>query len=133
MNKLLADHPAVIFGEWLCAKRKEKRIIAREFARRVRLTSAEFAEVEAGVVMWIEESQERLIPLMLGLSTDEEADYQHKLFLAREANGLKFEDIFTRDQLAPTRCCTKDGNPITEQQANKILDAVFTPLIKARV
>jgi hypothetical protein len=124
----LANHAAVLFGEWLKCKRRTVGITARVFAGRVRLSPAEYGEVEFGVVSWIGEAQETLIPLLLNLNDDEQAEFNHKLYLAREARPLSFGDLFTEDQLAPVRCSTTSGAQIDREKRRAILDAVFTPL-----
>jgi hypothetical protein len=128
MSDKEAIHPAKRFGEWLKSKRRERSVVARVFAGRIRLAPAEYAEVEAGIVSWIEERQEVLIPVLLDLSEEEIAEFSHKLFLARGASPLQFKDIFTREQLSPARCCTVDGNQLTVELQEQILNAVFTPL-----
>jgi hypothetical protein len=128
MSVDLVDHPAVQLGDWLKAKRREKGIIARVFAGRIRLSPSKYAEVESGIVKWIGEMQENLIAVLLDFSADQQQEFAHLLFLAREAGPLEFSDIFTKEQLSPTRCCTVDGKQLTPQLAEQILDAVFTPL-----
>ncbi len=128
MNKTLGEHPAVQFGEWLRSKRKEKDIVARVFAGRIQLSPAQYAEVEAGIVHWLNEKQESLVTIMLDLQDDELAEFSHKLFLAKEAPSLKFDDVFTHEQLEPARCSTKENEVITDEKRIAILKAVFTPL-----
>ncbi len=120
--------PGKEFGTWLKAKRRSKQVIARIFAGRIGLSPAEYAEVEEGITAWLREKQQNLIPLMLGLSLDEEAEFNYKLQEARKAGPVKFEDIFTREQLMPVRLCSPKDEPLTPELKEAILDAVFTPL-----
>ena len=122
------NHPAVQFGRWLRRKRRERDLTARVFAGRISLSHAEYAEVEAGIIRWIGEKQERLISLLLGLDDQEEAELNLGLRLARGESLLSFGDVFTREQLAPARCCTRNGKQITAEMKEAILNAVFTPL-----
>lgn len=128
MREELTNHPAVAFGRWLRERRMEKGITASVFAGRIGLSPAKYAEVEVGVVSWIGDKQETYIPLLLATDGNFASDFSNKLFKAREVQPLRFQDIFTRDQLAPARCCTVSGKQITEAQKNEILNAVFTPL-----
>jgi hypothetical protein len=128
MNNELTKHPAVQFGAWLKNTRRESGVVARVFAGRIGLSPAEYAEVESGVIRWIGNKQELLIPLMLKLDDNCEAELNHKLSLARDGKHLEFSDVFSRDQLAPARCSTSGDKQIDEQKREAILDAVFTPL-----
>lgn len=128
MNIELAQHPAVQFGAWLKNTRRGCGVVSRVFAGRIGLSPAEYAEVESGVIRWIGDKQERLIPLMLNLDESGEAEFNNKLFLAREESHLEFSNLFSRDQLAPARCSTSGDKQIDEKTRNAILDAVFTPL-----
>jgi len=127
MNSL-NGHPAVEFAAWLKGKRRESGVVARVFAGRINLSPAEYAEVESGIVQWIGTKQVTMIPMMLNLDTDGEAEFNHKLYLAREATALKFSDVYTREELAPARCCTIDSKQIDAATREAILNAVFTPL-----
>jgi hypothetical protein len=128
MNNELAQHPAVQFGAWLKSQRRECGVVARVFAGRIGLSPAEYTEVESGVIRWIEDKQERLIPLMLNLDEVSEAEFNQKLYLAREHSRLEFSDLFLRDQLAPARCSTSGDKQIDEKTREDILKAVFAPL-----
>jgi hypothetical protein len=132
MRNEIMNHPAVQFGQWLKAKRCSSRVVARVFACRIGLTPAEYAEVESGILDWIGEKQERLIPLLLHLDENEEAEFNYKLQLARAEKLLSFADVYSEDELAPARCCTIDGKQIDEQTRTAIIKAVFTPLSRAR-
>src|SRR5688572_28997472 len=100
-----ADHPAVKFGAWLKEKRREKRIVARVFAGSIGLSPAQYAEVEAGIVHWIKGLTQLRIETILDLTPDDLAAFNHMLYLAREAGEVQFDDVFSRDQLAPVRLC----------------------------
>jgi hypothetical protein len=113
---------------WLKEKRRSRGVVARVFSGRISLAPAEYAEVEAGIVSWITTKQENLINLMLRFDTDEEAEFNYKLSQAKEASPLSFCDVFSRDQLAPARCCTAGGGQIDAGKREAILNAVFTPL-----
>jgi transcriptional regulator with XRE-family HTH domain len=121
-------HPAVELGLWLKAKRQAKKTVARVFAGRIGLSPAEYAELEAGVIKWLRQKQENLIPLMLDLSEQDLATFNNKASLARGAKALAFQDVFTRDQLTPVRLCSPKGEQLTAETREAILDAVFTPL-----
>jgi transcriptional regulator with XRE-family HTH domain len=130
MNNNLSEHPAVLFGAWLKGKRRESGIVARVFAGRINLSPAEYAEVESGVGIrrWIGEKQVNLIPLMLGFNEDEEAEFNSKLFLAKEEYELQFADVYSKEELAPARCSTVGGKQIDANMREAIVKAVFTPL-----
>lgn len=128
MKTSVHDHPAVQFGSWLKEKRRTAGIVARVFAGRINLSPAEYAEVESGVVQWITEKQENLISILLHFDDEDQAKFSHLLYLAREAQPLTFADIYSREQLAPARCCTARGEQIDAAKREAILNAVFTPL-----
>jgi transcriptional regulator with XRE-family HTH domain len=124
------EHPAVKFGEWLKSKRRESGVVARVFAGRIDLSPAQYAEVEAGIGIsrWITQKQVGLIAIMLDLDSDGEAELNHKIYLAKEVNDLRFDEVFSRDQLTPVRCSTCGNEQIDESKRTAILDAVFKPL-----
>jgi hypothetical protein len=128
MKPAMSDHPAVQFGVWMREKRRASGVVARVFAGRIGLSPAEYAELESGVISWLGEKQENLIPMMLRFREDEVAEFNRQLYLAREAGSLTFGEIFSREQLAPTRCCTVGGAQIDATKREAILNAVFTPL-----
>ena len=124
----MLDHPAVLFGRWLSDKRRSSGVVARVFAGRIGLSPAEYAEVESGILHWLKEKQELKIPIMLDFDESTTADFNYKLRIAREAKELDFADVYTREELAPARCCSINGEQISEKTRNAIIDAVFTPL-----
>jgi hypothetical protein len=124
----MQNEAAIRLGEWLKSKRQEKKIIARVFAGKVRLTPAEYAEVEAGLVHWINARQELLIVTALQMDYNSEAEFADLLNQARRGKQLKFSDRFTKAQLAPMRCCDKEDQQLTPQKSEQILEAVFTEL-----
>ena len=128
MKNGLNEHPAVQFAAWLKSKRRESGTVARIFACKIDLSPAEYAEVESGVIRWIKTKQENLISVMLQLDTDGEAEFNHKLFLAREASALEFADVYTREELSPARCSTVESKQIDSSTREAIIKAVFTPL-----
>ena len=128
MRVEVKDHPGVQFGQWLKAKRCATKVVARVFAGRIGLSPAEYAEVESGIVYWIGEKQERLIPLLLHLDENQEAKFNYKLRLAKDAKSLSFAEVYGEAELAPARCCTIDGKQIDETTREAIIKAVFTPL-----
>ncbi len=130
MKPEIADHPAIRFSQWLKGKRRESGIVARVFAGQIDLSPAEYAEVESGIVSWIGEKQETLIPLLLAMDENTEAEFNYQLRLAREETELEFADIYSEEELAPARCCTVDGKQIDESTRKAIIKAVFTPLPK---
>ena len=132
MRSEVMEYPAVLFGQWLKSKRCATRVVARVFAGRIGITPAQYAEVESGIVDWIGEKQERLIPLLLHLDENEEAEFNHTLRMAREQTSLSFAQIYSEDELAPARCCTIDGKQIDEKTRTAIIKAVFTPLNRCR-
>ena len=110
------------------SKRQAKQTVARIFAGLIGLSPAEYAEVEAGIVKWVRDRQSRLIPMMLCLTPEEEAEFQNKLNLAQAAGEIEFKDVFTREQLSPVRLCSPTDERLTPELKEAILDAVFTPL-----
>ena len=117
----VAGHPAVWFGAWLKAKRRERRIVARLFAGQVGLSAAKYAEVEAGVISWLNQGHERALPGALALSDEDAAVFRALLDAAKGAPTLRFTDVFTREQLEPCR-------PMPPEVKETILDCVFAPL-----
>jgi len=111
-------------------KAPRKRNCGPRFAGRVDLSPAEYAEVESGIVHWVGTKQENLIPILLGMNTSDEAQFNYKLRIAREQAGLEFADVYSEDELSPARCCTVDGKQINEDTRKAIIKAVFTPLPK---
>jgi len=78
-------HPAIELGQWLKERGRGTRVVLRVFAGQIEASPAKYAEVEAGVVCWIEKAQTRLIPEILGLSDDEKTTILEKLNAARQA------------------------------------------------
>jgi hypothetical protein len=128
MKTQILEHPAVQFGQWLKGKRRESGTVARVFAGRIDLSPAEYAEVESGIVHWLEEKQVSRIPLLLGLDEQGEADFNYKLRLAKQETELSFSDVYGEEELAPARCSSTDGNQINEERRKAIIKAVFSPL-----
>src|SRR5438067_7369289 len=128
MKAEILDHPAVQFGEWLKCKRRESGVVARVFAGRIGLSPAEYAEVESGIIHWIETIQEMRIPLLLRLDEEGQAEFNRMLSMAREEKELSFSDVYSKEELAPARCCTLTSGQIDEEKRNAIIKAVFTPL-----
>lgn len=112
-------HPAKELGAWLKTRRQQQDMVLRVFAGQIELSPAEYAEAEAGVVRWLGEEQETLIPQVLGLSTPERRQFLALLDKARSAEPLEFADIFTREQLEPVRL---------RHAKKEILEAVFALL-----
>ena len=121
-------HPARKLGAWLKAERKKRDLVARIFASEIRLSPAEYSELEAGVVRWAGTEQEKQIVRTLGLTASERTTFESLLRHARDAAPLEFSDVYTRDQLAPMRLRRKSRGQASEKEINEILDAVFTPL-----
>jgi transcriptional regulator with XRE-family HTH domain len=126
--KPMNEHPGKTLAGWLKEKRQRKGFSARVFAGRIGLSPAKYAEVEVGIVKWIEERQQLLISKILDFTPDDDAFLNHHLYLSGEAGHLKFDEIFTREQLAPARLCNFKGERLTPEKREAILDAVFTPL-----
>ncbi|HEY5041424.1 MAG TPA: hypothetical protein VIK53_05420 [Verrucomicrobiae bacterium] len=122
------QHPAKAFGDWLREKRRARNLVARVFSGAVWLSHAKYAELELGVIKWVSQKQELLIPLFLGLNKAEKAEFVAKLKAARSVKNLCFSDIFTRDELRPVRACHHNGKQITKEDEERILNAVFAPL-----
>lgn len=120
-------HPAIAFGAWLKARRKQTGVVSRVFAGRIALAPSQYAEVEAGVVQWVQKEQEKLIAENLSLISDDLTTFNDLLARARRAPALSFDEIFTREQLEPVRARSR-GKQMTEAGKNAILDAVFRPL-----
>ena len=100
----------------------------RKFAGQIELSPAEYAEAEAGVVRWLGEEQETLIPQILGLSPLDRRQFLAMLAKARADRPLEFKDIFTREQLEPVRLRHAKGKQTAAHAKKEILDAVFAPL-----
>lgn len=122
------EHPAKKLGKWLRERRRESGIVLREFAGQIALAPSEYAEVEAGVSRWIEDEQEELIIEVLRLSNDDKSSFHEMLTEAMGANPLEFSDVFTREQLRPIRTRTEEGQQLTDETRESLLDAVFKPL-----
>jgi hypothetical protein len=128
MKPDVLNHPAVQFGRWLRNVRRERRVVARVFAGRVELSPAKYAEVESGIIEWIGGKQESHIPVMLDFNPNQESQFREMLATARELPPLTFSDVYSREEMAPARCCTADGRQIDAATKEAILDAVFKPL-----
>ena len=128
MNASLTKHPALIFGTWLKMARQKVGIIARVFAGQINLSPSKYAEVEVGVTKWMDEERIKLASEALDLSS-EERQHMQKLFTEASAvPSLKFSDVFTREELAPIRCCSSQNRPLSEEESAELLDAVFAEL-----
>lgn len=123
-----SDHPAVKLGQWLKQHRQRAGLVSRVFAGQIELSTAEYAEAEAGVARWLGAEQERLIPSVLALSESERKTFERMLTAAREAKPLEFADLFTREQLEPVRLRREGRKRLTAQDKRQIVEAVFTPL-----
>lgn len=121
-------HPAKELGAWLKTRRQQQAMVLRVFAGQIELSPAEYAEAEAGVVRWLGEEQETLIPQILGLSAPERRQFLALLEKARSAEPLEFDDIFTREQLEPVRLRHAKDKQAAAHAKKEILDAVFAPL-----
>ena len=121
-------HPAKELGAWLKTRRQQQGMVLRVFAGQIELSPAEYAEAEAGVVRWLGQEQETLIPQVLGLSAPERRQFLALLDKARTAEPLQFEDIFSREQLEPVRLRHTKGKQAAARAKKEILDAVFAPL-----
>ena len=122
------QHPAKAFGAWLKAKRQSKGIIARIFAGRLWLSPSKYAEVEVGVVKWVGDNQQAIIPILLELAEAEVVKFKELLQAAKTAVALTFESIFTKNDLKPVRAAHSQGKQITLEEENALLDIVFQPL-----
>lgn len=121
-------HPAIELGIWLKSRRQKRGIVTRVFAGQIELAPSKYAELEGGVVRWLGERQEELIPQVLGLSKDEVGAFATLLAKARAAKALEFADVFTREQLEPVRLRHTKRQQLTAKTKDHILDAVFHPL-----
>lgn len=124
-------HPAKELGAWLKMRRQQQGMVLRVFAGQIELSPAEYAEAEAGVVRWLGQEQETLIPQVLGLSSTERREFLTLLEKARTAEPLEFEDIFSREQLEPVRLRLvpqRRDKQAAARAKKEILDAVFAPL-----
>jgi hypothetical protein len=128
-NVQTQQHPAKAFGAWLREKRLRCNMAARVFAGKIWLSHAKYAEVELGIVKWIAHQQEVLIALALFQNDIERKEFTAKLKEAKAAKSLDFSDIFSRDDLRPVRACHHHGKQITKDDEERILNAVFAPLI----
>jgi len=93
-------HPAKELGAWLKTRWQRQGMVLRVFAGQIGLSPAEYAEAEAGVVRWLGQEQEALVPQVLALSPPERKHFMTILVRARAVEPLEFDDIFTREQLA---------------------------------
>lgn len=121
------EHPAIQFGHWLKARRRKTLLVARVFAGQVGLSPAQYAELEAGVVRWLQKDQEQLVPDILELSPEEIEEFARALQAARNATPLELCDIFSREQLEPVRA-RSDESQLTMESRAAIVEAVFRPL-----
>lgn len=128
MSDTKNQHPAKELGNWLKAKRQAKGVIARIFAGRIWLSPAKYAEVEIGVVRWVGNQQEQIIPILLELSQKDAEEFKKLLKAAKEAVALKFEEIFSRADLQPVRAAHSQGKQMTRDDEKALLDVVFSPL-----
>lgn len=122
-------HPAKELGAWLKMRRQKQGMVLRVFAGQIELSPAEYAEAEAGVVRWLGQEPEALIPQVLGFSAPERRQFLALLNKARTAEPLEFEDIFTREQLEPVRLRHAKGKQTAARAKKEILDAVFASLL----
>jgi hypothetical protein len=123
------NHPAKEFGMWLRNKRLLRNLVARVFAMKVWLSHAKYAELELGVVEWVSQKQELLIPLALELNDAEKSEFHAKLKAAKSGKRLCFSDIFPdREVLRPVRACHHNGKQITKADEDHVLDVIFAPL-----
>jgi hypothetical protein len=122
------QHPAKAFGAWLKAKRQAKGIIARIFAGQIWLSPSKYAEVEIGVVKWVGENQEVIIPRLLDLAGAELKKFNDLLQAAKNAAALTFETIFKKVDLRPVRAAHCQVKQFTLDEEDALLEIVFTPL-----
>jgi len=127
-QKSIENHPGTLFGNWLRRQRVLRGLVARIFAGRLSLSSAAYAEVELGITHWLTEKQESLIPTLLEFTEGQTAKFQRLLVEARGAISVAFKDIFTKTDLYPVRAAHSEGKQLTEDEVDKLLDVVFTPL-----
>jgi len=127
-NELLKDHPGIAFGAWLKAKRQARGIIARIFAGQIWLSPAQYAEVEVGVVGWVGDKQDKLIPLSLDFEQPDHSMFKKLLKLARAGLQLTFDKIFTPEELKPVRAAHSQGKQMTKLEEDALLALVFKPL-----
>lgn len=127
--KSAPTHPASILGRWLREKRSSQDMVAREFAERIWLTHAKYAEVELGVGAWIGTQQETLIPMALKLNDKDKAEFKNLLTAARIGVPIQqLSDVFTREELAPVRAYHQLGKQLTQADEASVLDIVFRPI-----
>ena len=127
--KAIDSHPGRVLWAWLKQKRQAQGIISRDFAHRIGLSPAQYCEVEEGITHWIQGgmgNQSEYIPWQLHFTPDEHNEFVEMWKAARSANPLKFDDIFTRDELRPMH--VNGGKRLTKEQEERLLDTVFTPL-----
>lgn len=128
MSDKRQQHPGIVFGAWLKAKRQAKGVIARIFAGQIWLSPSKYAEVEVGVVGWIGEKQAKIIPILLELADVEIENFNKMLQAAKGAVKLTFESIFKKDDLKPVRAAHTQGKQITLEEETALLEIVFRPL-----
>jgi transcriptional regulator with XRE-family HTH domain len=122
-------HPGKLFGEWLRARRQKKGLIARVFAGQIDLTPAKYAEVEFGIVKWLDHDKPAKAAEALDLSDHEREEMHAALTAAKGSPSLKFQELFTREELAPVRCSTRGNKQLTADEKELLLDAVFAELV----
>jgi len=127
-NTHTQEHPGVLFGAWLKAKRQARGIIARLFAGQIWLSPSKYAEVEVGVVRWIGQKQELIIPILLDFSVDERQKFTELLKAAKNTIALTFDKIFKKEELRPVRAAHSQGKQITQEDEEALLALVFQPL-----
>jgi hypothetical protein len=125
----LKSHAAVQLGEWLRSSRQSKGFVKRVFASEIFLSPSKYSEVEAGVVRWIQSTQEKAIVATLDLVGEMLKEFRELLKKARAAVQLTFANIFSREQLSPVRLRSDDHSQPSEQDKELILNAVFTPIV----
>lgn len=121
-------HPAKELGSWIKSRRQQQGLVLRVCAGQIELSPAEYAELEAGIVRWLGEPQERLILPLLGLTASERKQFLALLAKARAAEPLEFGQVYSRRQLEPVRLRHTKGKQAAARAKEEILDAVFAPL-----
>jgi hypothetical protein len=116
-------------GNWIRKARRELKLTPSFVANEIKLAHSAYAEVELGIVKWIDSLRVTLLSQVLQLKTEAAKTLRSMVEAASKATPVKFEQIFTREDLKPVRLRTLDSfRAPKEKESEKLLDAVFQPL-----
>ncbi len=123
------DHIACQIGALIKKYRQRAGFVAREFAEKVGVGPAVWAEIEIGINFWLNSSKIALNVLdNLELSAVERTELIGKIRDLRTTNSfLRFCDVFEREDLRPVVGSRPDGlrTRFNLEEQEQILDIVF--------